>query len=627
MKRMTANPVKPARYRPGKPIAEEPSSEEEQDEEVETTPGATPSPQVTSLPSDATKIASNLKQVDLNERKRKAALEEAERLKAERAARAKEEDGFVTEESGEEERTDDDEDDAEESGSGSGSEESTSEEEAPKIHLRPTFIKKGKRKEGAIAATSKTEDELWAEEEVRRKAKADAMIQEQLEKNAAAQAAGKKNWDDDEDEEADQVDDTDGLDPETERASWKLRELKRVKREREAIETAEKERDEIERRRNLSREEREAEDQEFLDRQKSERENKGKMGYMQKYFHKGAFFQDDAKAEGLDRRDIMGSRYQDDVANRELLPEYMQIRDMAKLGRKGRTKYKDLKSEDTGRWGVGVAADDARKRSLRPDAGVRDERFMPDRPNRAAGANTKETTGANSTAILPRPPPSTTMTTTITTTVTNTTKSPEGAPQGPSAATDPTGSDSLSLSQPTRTEANERTSHPPRRESPHSKNPSHSHPYPHPLSHAHRSRNDHDTYRPSRASKNDNNNNNNNDHDQPGGRFADEPRRHRRRSYSRSRSRSRRRRRGREEEDVGDYGRGRKDQGDYGRGRDEEYERGGKRRESEDRQQRRKRSRSPYRDRDRRGHDRDSRDVDGDGEGNGQSKKRRIEVV
>jgi microfibrillar-associated protein 1 len=401
---MTANPVKPARYRPGKPIADEPSSEEEEDDEAELSPAPTPPPKATSFPSDATKIASNLKQVDLNERKRQAALAEAARLEAEKAARAKEEEGFVTEESEEEEEGTDDADEESES----GSEESTSEEEAPKLHLRPTFIKKDKRKEGASAAAVKTEDELWAEEEARRKAKADAMIQEQLEKNAAAKAAGKKSWDDDEDEDADQVDDTDGLDPETERAAWKLRELKRVKREREAIEVAEKEREEVERRRNLSREEREAEDKEFLDKQKEEREGKGKMGYMQKYFHKGAFFQDDAKAEGLDRRDIMGSRYQDDVTNRELLPQYMQIRDMAKLGRKGRTKYKDLKTEDTGRWGVVDP-----KRPRRTEPGVVDERFMPDQHDREKGGGAS---GANTTAVKPRRTAA---------------AAPEGAPQGP----------------------------------------------------------------------------------------------------------------------------------------------------------------------------------------------------
>lgn len=346
-KRMTANPVKPARYRPGKPIAEEHSSEDEyetEDEEQEQTqqPQATvPPPKASSFPAEAAKIANNLRNVDLNERRRQAAAEEAARLEAQKLEREKEEEGFETEESEDAESNEGSE------ASESGSEESTSEDEAPRKLLRPIFIKKDKRNDDESAATKRTEDELWAEQEAERKAKANALIQEQLDRDAAARAAGKKDWDDDEDIDADEVDDTDDIDPEMERAAWKLRELKRVKRDREAIEEAEKEREEIERRRNLSKEEREAEDRVFLEQQKEEREGKGKMGYMQKYFHKGAFFQDDAKAEGLDRRDIMGSRYEDDVVNRELLPQYMQIRDMTRLGRKGRTKYKDLKTEDT----------------------------------------------------------------------------------------------------------------------------------------------------------------------------------------------------------------------------------------------------------------------------------------
>ena len=402
-KRMTANPVRPARYRPGKPVAEEHSSEEEeseQEEEQAAETRAAPPPKASSFPSDATRIAGNLKKVDLNERRRQAAAEEAARAEAEKARLAAEEDGFVTEESEEQEDSDD------ESVSGSedesGSEETSSEDEAPKKLLRPTFIRKDKRKDSITVTDTKNAEDNWAEEEARRKEKADHMIQEQLEKNAAAQAAGKKDWDDDDIEEVEIVDDTDDLDPETERAAWKLRELKRVKREREAIEIAEKEREEIERRRNLSKEEREAEDQEFLELQKEEREGKGKMSYMQKYFHKGAFFQDDAKAEGLDRRDIMGSRIQDDVSNRELLPQYMQIRDMTKLGRKGRTKYKDLKSEDTGRWGTFES-----KVPRRAD-GTLDERFMPDRE-----AGGRDASGANTTQVGERR------------------RAPEGAPEAP----------------------------------------------------------------------------------------------------------------------------------------------------------------------------------------------------
>lgn len=400
-KQMTANPLKPKRYRPGKVLAEEYSEEEEEDpEDFDETDEADIQelseialPKYSSFP--ATKIASNLKEVDLKERRRKAAAEEARRIAVEKAARAKEEDGFVTEESEEEDEAGDDE---ESNGSESSMEESSSEEEAPKVLLRPTFIKKDLRKNVAPAPLANNEDEIWAEEERRRKEKADALIQEQLERNAVARAAGKKNWDDDEDLEGDQVDDTDGLDPENEYAAWKLRELKRVKREREVIEVAEKEREEIERRRNLSQADREAEDHEFLEKQKEEREGKGKMGYMQKYFHKGAFFQDDAKEQGLDRRDIMGSRYADDVTNRELLPQYMQIRDMTRLGRKGRTKYKDLKTEDTGRWGE---AEMGRGPGKGPVGSV-DERFMPDRDRGKSGASGSNTIKVNERR---KPPP------------------------------------------------------------------------------------------------------------------------------------------------------------------------------------------------------------------------------
>ena len=395
-KRMTANPVKPTRYRPGKGPEEDPSSEEEESQAEEDdglqeeTLQPAPPPKATSFP--AAKIASTLKAVDLNARRAEASAAEATRLEAEKAARAEQEAEFETE-SSEAESGSEDEDEE--------SEESSSDEEAPKLLLRPTFIKKDKRKDVTMIVDTKTEEEKWAEEEVRRKEKADELVQAQLEKNAAARAAGKKNWDDDDDDpEGEEVDDTDDLDPEAERAAWKLRELKRVKREREAIELAEKEREEIERRRNLSKEERDEEDRQFLEQQKQAQEGRGKMGYLQKYYHKGAFFQDDAKAEGLDRRDIMGSRYVDDVTNRELLPEYMQIRDMTRLGRKGRTKYKDLKSEDTGKWGAFDS------RGPRRDGGL-DDRFMPDRDG-GGGAS-----GANAIQVRERR------------------KAPEGAPEGP----------------------------------------------------------------------------------------------------------------------------------------------------------------------------------------------------
>ncbi|KAL9609681.1 MAG: hypothetical protein Q9167_005564 [Letrouitia subvulpina] len=389
-KRMTANPVKPARYRPGKPLAEEDSdedygSEEEHAQQPQNVPA--PPPKASSFPSDATKITRNLKDVDLSERKRQAAAKEAARVKTEEVEPVGEEEGFMTEES------DDESSEEEQDSEGtSEAEESSSEDEVPRPLLRPTFIKKDKRNE-ASQLQNKADDQIRAEQAAMKRERTDAMIQEQLEKDAAARALGMKDWDNNENQDVEQVDDTDGLDPEMERAAWKLRELKRVKRDREAVEAAEKEREEIERRRNLSKEAREAEDAEFLEEQKAQRDGKGKMGYMQKYYHKGVFFQDDAKAESLEQRDIMGSRYQDDALNRELLPQYMQIRDMTKLGRKGRTKYKDLKTEDTGQWGQ------YQDKHHRKD-GITDERFQPDKDQGRKGPS-----GANTTTIGQRKAP------------------------------------------------------------------------------------------------------------------------------------------------------------------------------------------------------------------------------
>lgn len=234
-----------------------------------------------------------------------------------------------------------------ESDEDSSEEEMSSEEEAPKKLLRPVFIKKGQRN----APSAKSTEEIAAEEEQRRLQQTRALVQEQIEQRAAEKAAGKKDWDDDvEEADINAVDDTDGVDPAAEYAAWKLRELKRIKRERLAIEEAEAERAEIERRRNLTTAEREAEDREYLEKQKEERGDRGNMDFMQKYFHKGAFFQEDLKELGLDKRNLMGAKFEDQT-NREVLPEYMQIRDMTKLGKKGRTRYRDMKTEDTGKWG------------------------------------------------------------------------------------------------------------------------------------------------------------------------------------------------------------------------------------------------------------------------------------
>ncbi|CAI7652092.1 unnamed protein product [Penicillium pancosmium] len=364
---MTANPLKPVgRYRPGKAVAEEESSsEEEEEDDVE-----------------AQQEAEIRRQAEARLRRQQAP--KASSFPAAAVPKLEEqeddEEGFVTEDEEDDgpapgkapqkaapavqpdtpkvsapkiipvAKAQESEEESEEEEE-SSEEESSSEDEAPRrMLIRPTFIKKDKRGNaagqdaGAQSQPAPGATDSAAEDEKRRaqrQEKADQLVRDQLEKEAIARSAGNRAWDDDELVEADEeeaIDDRDGLDPEAEYAAWKLRELKRVKR---------------------------------------------------------AFFRDDLEREGIDQQNVMGRRFADDV-NRETLPQYMQIRDMTKLGKKGRTRYRDLKSEDTGNFGEGYQN---RRRDNAPPIGITDERFMPDQGD---SRGPQGPTGANASAVRSR---------------------------------------------------------------------------------------------------------------------------------------------------------------------------------------------------------------------------------
>jgi microfibrillar-associated protein 1 len=86
------------------------------------------------------------------------------------------------------------------------------------------------------------------------------------------------------------IDDTDGLDPEGEFEAWRLRELGRIKRDKEAELRREEEREEIERRRALPEAQRMKEDLEHAQTLRDQKP-KGQQKFLQKYWHKGAFHQ------------------------------------------------------------------------------------------------------------------------------------------------------------------------------------------------------------------------------------------------------------------------------------------------------------------------------------------------
>lgn len=422
---MTANPVRPARHRankPSGPVRSSSESESESEADESTKPKKHTIPPPPKVSTGAGRIVTGLGKVDLSDQRQRQqqqqaalAAEEAEKKRLRALQRAliekkAEEEGFVTEEEGGSK----DEESGEESEE-SSEEESSSEEEAPRrLMARPVFIPKAQREAMAAAkaaaeirtrvspppgaATDGAADDDKLDPETRRQRAADALVEEQIRKHVAERSRTKGHWESDGSggrsgsDSGSDVDTTDGLDPEAEQAAWRLRELKRLRRERLAIEARERELAELERIRNLPEAERRALDEERLARQREEKASRGKVAFMQKYYHKGAFFQDQLKETGLANRDIMGARFADEARNRELLPKALQVRDATKIGRKGATKYRDLRSEDTGVWGQGIR--DERRggdRKREWDRYIDDDRFRPD----SAGRHDREGRGAN----------------------------------------------------------------------------------------------------------------------------------------------------------------------------------------------------------------------------------------
>ena len=242
-KRITANPVKPARYRAGKAAATESSSEseasgsEQEGETKKAPPRRTAPPPKFASAAGAGRVISrgdgakiNLKGVGIadaedEEARRKAA--KLARLEAEKKAK---EEGFVTEDEEGENLEEGSEEESPEK-------ESSEEEEAPRrLMIRPKFIPKSQRQNnGAVPAPLTTgtgtsqpppapdqdDDETTtaaATEAARLKA-ADELVEEQIRKDVAARATGRKHWEDDASGSEGGVDDTDDIDPAAEHAA------------------------------------------------------------------------------------------------------------------------------------------------------------------------------------------------------------------------------------------------------------------------------------------------------------------------------------------------------------------------------------------------------------------------
>ncbi|XP_054707957.1 microfibrillar-associated protein 1-like [Uloborus diversus] len=122
--------------------------------------------------------------------------------------------------------------------------------------------------------------------------------------------------------------------------TWKLRELKRIKRDKDIRENYEKDKMEIERIHSMTEEERRAE-QRANPRLVTNKAAKGKYKFLQKYYHRGAFFLDNE--DDVYRRDFSAPTLEDHF-DKTILPKVMQVKN---FGRSGRTKYTHLVDQDT----------------------------------------------------------------------------------------------------------------------------------------------------------------------------------------------------------------------------------------------------------------------------------------
>lgn len=240
----------------------------------------------------------------------------------------------------------------------SESSESDSEDNKPITSiLKPVFI----QKEDRDPSEKQIIEEIAIEEEMK-KLKERKKIETKILVSEAIKANNEK-----EDEEAEKShseegmpEDNDTVDIDQELESWKIRELKRLKRDRQERIKRDTEQAEINRRRLLTDEERKAEDM-LLGSDATEKTEKTPYRFMQKYYHKGVFFLD--LEDPVLKRDY-NTAVGEDMFDKSNLPKILWKR-RGVFGKKGQSKYTHLTDQDTTNFDPEV----------RPDEQLRDKMF------------------------------------------------------------------------------------------------------------------------------------------------------------------------------------------------------------------------------------------------------------
>ena len=212
--------------------------------------------------------------------------------------------------------------------------------------LKPVFIAASAREtvkeREALEAAAEAERERKRDAAARRQAESRSLLVEAVRKEESgvldtALEFGALPEDDDEVNELEEFD------------AWKLRELQRVRRERAERAAAERERAELDRRRSLTDEQRAVEDAAFKAGKANAYEEKAQWKFLQKYYHKGAYFQDedekgDARLGPVLMRDYGHATGKDAIGDKAAMPAPMQVKN---FGFRSQVKWTHLSNEDT----------------------------------------------------------------------------------------------------------------------------------------------------------------------------------------------------------------------------------------------------------------------------------------
>lgn len=207
--------------------------------------------------------------------------------------------------------------------------------------LKPVFVRKADRITlQERDARQMMEDQKHEVDKVRkenRKKESHLLVEQIIKEEMTAEHLQNQAADSDDDGAAINTDDEN---EEEEYEAWKVRELKRIKNVREAREAREKEATELEKVRNMTEEERRLW-QRMNPKQVTNKAEKGKYRFLQKYYHRGAFYLDN---EDTTLKQDFSKPTLEDHFDKSILPKVMQVKN---FGRSGRTKYTHLLDQDT----------------------------------------------------------------------------------------------------------------------------------------------------------------------------------------------------------------------------------------------------------------------------------------